>query len=112
MGLDCWQFFELVYREVFRISLDALPAQDRDERLEKRAAEPSWRKVAFPRDGDGIVLCTRPAHVGIVADAVRKKMIHAPSPKLGAKIECWGEGRWRHRELEFWRHSALDGAGK
>lgn len=118
VGLDyeqphgCFKLVSLVFKEVYEIDLGK-PETGLDEKAESRDKtavildnlQKSAVKVDLPREGDVVIIKSRPWHIGIViGDGL---MLHNYSKGSTSCIEEYGSARWKNRIEGFYRHKAM-----
>ena len=113
-GVDCWGLARLIWQEQFGLAVpsyvdayESTLAEDQLGRLVRGELGP-WRPVAGGQEqpGDGVLIRMRgqPMHVAVVAGGGR--MVHVEQG-IDSVLEVYGDRRWRHRVLGFYRHEAM-----
>lgn len=116
-GLDCWSLFATVYREVFKIDVDAFAIDANDYRAVARAIaggkDATWIEIARPmlKDGDGVLmfghagehLARAETHVGVFV--APRHVLHVEESTSSVVVPL-NHGSVDYRIAGFYRHKA------
>lgn len=120
-GADCWGLVRMVFRDVAGIDLPAYTGAYQDDAevreiaaiVETERAAGTWVPVVgTPRELDLVVIRRGrwPSHVGLVADAGGRRMLHVVE-RMASRIEPWTGPVWGSRLVGIARHRDLTGRG-